>query len=74
MKQFKSGDIKLFLTSWPHGQLHPVKIIQKREGLKDQWYIEYLLKGGTDTTNSNFLFDMPDGLVSAETPELLENK
>jgi len=52
---------KLFLTSWPHGKLRPVEILGPHRTMKNGIYIRYLDgKGGTDTTTSNFLFDMPD--------------
>jgi len=56
-------NIKIFLTSWPHGTLRPVEVIKEKEGQKGYFYIRYLegrRKGGTDTTTSEFLFDMPE--------------
>lgn len=55
----------MFLTSWPHGELKIVEIIQRREGYgrleKDYYYIRYE-SGKTDTTNSDFLFEIPESL------------
>ena len=50
---------KLFLSSWPHGRLIPVEVIEEREDMPGHFYIRFA-SGGTDTTTNNFLFDIPD--------------
>jgi hypothetical protein len=52
---------KLFLTSWPHGKLVQVEVIERKKNLQDGWYIRYAT-GGTDTTTSDFLFDAPEDM------------
>ena len=49
---------KLFLTSWPHGKLVHVEVIGRQLYIEDGWYIRNQY-GETDTTTSNFLFDIP---------------
>lgn len=58
MKDLVESD-KLFLTSWPNGDLIPVQTLGKHPTIKDGIYIKYP-DGGTDTTTSDFLFDIPD--------------
>jgi len=63
---------KLFLTSWPNGDLIPVQTLGKHPTIKDGIYIKYP-DGGTDTTTSDFLFDIPDEYTrTALVDELLE--
>lgn len=58
---------KLFLTSWPHGKLRPVKTLGPHPSMKGGIYIRYLDgKGGTDTTRADFLFDIPAMLEAPE--------
>ena len=52
------GQKKIFLTSWPHGKLVLVDVIERNTSKKNAWYIRYQT-GGTDTTTEEFLFDMP---------------
>jgi hypothetical protein len=49
---------KLFLTSWPHGKLVHVEVIERNPAINNGWYIRYAT-GGTDTTTSDFLFHIP---------------
>jgi len=58
--------MKLFLTSWPSGELIPVKILGKSKHKENGIYIEYP-SGGTDTTTPHFLFDIPNNLASQTT-------
>ena len=54
--------VKLFITSWPHGRVRPVLVLDKSPYGPDKFYIQYLDgKGGTDTTTKDFLFDVPEG-------------
>jgi hypothetical protein len=58
---------KLFLTSWPNGELRLVEILGNHKTMKGGIYIRYIdgkKPGGTDTTKSEFLFDIPEGLSS----------
>lgn len=52
------GQKKIFLTSFPHGKLVLVDVIERKPNTKNAWYIRYQT-GGTDTTTEEFLFDMP---------------
>lgn len=55
-------NIKLFLTSWPNGTLRPVEVLEERKDQKGYFYIRYIegrRAGGTDTTSSEFLYDLP---------------
>ena len=65
--KYKPGDKVLFLTSWPYGELMPVEIIQRRNDghlqSNEYYYIRYE-NDGTDTTNTDFLFDIPESFAS----------
>lgn len=53
----------LFLTSWPYGQLKVVDVIKKKhESISDNHYYIRYENGGTDTTTTDFLFDIPEGM------------
>ena len=56
---------KLFLTSWPSGKLIVVDILGSHQTIKGGVYIRYPT-GGTDTTVNDFLFEIPEGLISGE--------
>jgi len=59
---------KLFLTSWPYGRLRLVDVLGENKRISEGIYIKYLDgKGGTDTTTSDFLFDVPESLKQNET-------
>jgi len=59
---------KLFLTSWPYGRLRLVDVLGENKMISEGIYIKYLDgKGGTDTTTSDFLFDVPESLKQNET-------
>ena len=65
----KQGDIKLWLSSWPNGQLEFVEIlsIEKRKRINntDETIFRFRkLSGGTDMTVRDFLFDVPSGFSS----------
>ena len=62
------GQKKIFLTSWPHGKLVCVEVIERKPNVKNAWYIR-CPDGGTDTTFEDFLFDMP---VIKEIEESIE--
>jgi hypothetical protein len=56
---------KLFLTSFPHGELRLVEVIGQSPHKEGGIYIRYLdgpRAGGTDTTTNDFLFDIPSDL------------
>ena len=59
---------KLFLTSWPSGQLILVDVLGLNECVIDGIYIRYPEShgGGTDTTTDKFLFDIPSELDQKE--------
>lgn len=64
------GKKVLFLTSIPSGELEEVKIL----GIKgnDRYYITRA-KGGSDSTSSDFLFDLPKNKLSKDAfPEVPE--
>ena len=50
---------KIWITSWPHGRAEVVEVIEERKDKKGYFYIRKE-SGGTDTTRSDFLFDMPN--------------
>ena len=52
---------KLFLTSWPYGVIRIVEILGDSPYITGGIYIRYE-HGGTDTTTSEFLFDIPNSL------------
>jgi len=51
---------KLFLSSWPYGRLRYVDTLGRNPNINQGIYIRYLDTGGTDTTTSDFLFDLPE--------------
>ena len=60
---------KLFLTSFPYGDLRQVEVIGPSKHRSDGIYIRYIdgaRAGGTDTTTSDFLFDIPKSLEGRE--------
>tara|TARA_R110002033_G_scaffold137150_1_gene176493 strand:- start:396 stop:602 length:207 start_codon:yes stop_codon:yes gene_type:complete len=57
----KNGDMpckKLFLSSWPSGDLILVEVLGQNKFIEGGIYIRYPT-GGTDTTRERFLFDIP---------------
>jgi hypothetical protein len=63
------SDNKLFLTSFPHGELRQVEILGPSKHIRGGVYIRYLdgkRNGGTDTTTEEFLFDIPPSLIQSE--------
>ena len=63
MNKIKKGTRKIFLSSFPGGELRQVELLGKSPYLEDGIYIRYLDgKGGTDTTTEKFLFDIPKSL------------
>ncbi len=60
---------KLFLESWPHGNLRVVDVIEERKELSTPERKSYFIRyspGSTDTTTSDFLFDIPESLIEQE--------
>lgn len=56
---------KLFLTSFPYGELRQVDVLGPSKHIIGGFYIRYLdgkRSGGTDTTTKEFLFDIPASL------------
>ena len=60
-RNYEQAKIKLFLTSWPNGELKLVEILGNHPTIKNGIYIRYA-SGGTDTTTDAFLFDIPEGI------------
>ena len=57
----KQGDKKIWITSWPNGKAKTVELIAPNTNMgKKYWYIRKP-EGGTDTTSTDFLFDLPEG-------------
>lgn len=57
---------KIFLTSFPYGELQQVEVLGQNKTISGGLYIRYIdgpRSGGTDTTTEEFLFDMPKSLV-----------
>ena len=52
---------KLYLTAFPGGELKRVTVLGENHNINDGWYIRFH-QGNTDTTTSDFLFDIPDGM------------
>lgn len=52
----------LFLSGFPGGDLRLVDALGPSPHLKNGVYIRYADTGGTDTTTSRFLFDIPEML------------
>ena len=51
-------NLKLWITGYPNGRAIIVEIIAEREDKQGLFYIRKP-DGGTDTTSSRFLFDVP---------------
>ncbi len=60
------GDIVYFLTSFPHGELQRVKLINKEENGK--WFFQKEC-GGHDKTREQFLLNIPN--ASREFPSIM---
>ena len=50
--------LKLWITGFPNGQSMIVEVIEERKDKPGYFYIRKP-NGGTDTTNSDFLFNIP---------------
>lgn len=58
-------NLKLWITSWPYGKAMIVEVIEARKDMNNCFYIRKP-GGGTDTTSSDFLFDLPAQVVATD--------
>lgn len=61
----EAGKKMIFITSWPFGKAILVEILGGSPHKEDGFYIRKP-NGGSDTTTSDFLFDLPEGLTNKE--------
>lgn len=56
-------NLKLWITSWPHGKAIIVEVIEEKKDRPGYFYIRKP-NGGTDTTTNDFLFDLPSQITT----------
>jgi len=61
-------NLKLWISSFPHGKAVIVEIIEEYKDKPGYFYIRKP-SGRTDTTTSNFLFDLPDQIAAIDMKE-----
>jgi len=58
-------NLKLWITGFPTGAAIIVEVIKERDGMPGFFYIRKP-GGGTDTTTSDFLFDIPPQVTATD--------
>ena len=60
-RNYEQAENKLFLTSWPNGELRRIEILANSPTIKNDIYARYV-SGDTNTTYQYILFDIPEGI------------